>query len=55
MLDDLANDWGCNLICMGRLLGRKQKVGMMIIILADNHRKGNFHNLIEKIWMVYLA
>ena len=33
---------------MGRLSGRKRKVGVMIIILADDHRKGNFHNLIEK-------
>ena len=33
---------------MGRLSGRKRKVGAMITILADDCRKGNFHNLIEK-------
>ena len=48
MSDDLANDWGCDLICMGRLLGRKQKVGVMIKILADDRRQHNFHHLIEK-------
>ena len=48
MSDDLANDWGCNLVCMGRLSGRKQKVGVMITVLADDQRQSNFHNLIEK-------
>ena len=48
MLDDLANNWGCDLVCMGCLSGWKWKVGAMITILADGHRKGNFHNLIEK-------
>ena len=48
MSDDLANDWGCNLVCMGCLSGRKQKVGVMITIMVDNHRKGNFHNPIGK-------
>ena len=48
MSDDLANDWGCNLVCMGCLPGRKRKVGAMITILADICRKGNFHSLIEK-------
>ena len=48
MSDDLANDWGCDLICMGRSSGRKQKVGLMISILADDRRQRNFHSLIEK-------
>ena len=48
MSDDLANDCGCVLFCMGRLSGRKQNVGAMTIISADDRRKGNFHNLIEK-------
>ena len=48
MSDDLANDWGCDLICMGRLSGRKQKVGLMIAILADDQRQCNFHSHIEK-------
>ena len=48
MSDDLANDWGYDLICMGHSLGRKRKVGSMITILADNHRQCNFHHLIEK-------
>ena len=48
MSDDLANDWGCDLICMGRSSGRKQKVGSMIAILADDRRQHNFHTLIEK-------
>ena len=33
---------------MGHLSGRKQKVGAMITILADNRRQRNFHHLIEK-------
>ena len=36
MSDDLANDWGCDLICMGHSSGRKRKVGAMIAILADD-------------------
>ena len=48
MSDDLANDWGCDLICMGRSSGRKRKVGSMIAILADDRRQHNFHSLIEK-------
>ena len=48
MSDDLANDWGCDLICMGRSSGRKQKVGLMISILADDRRQRNFNSLIEK-------
>ena len=48
MSDDLANDWGCDLICMGHLSGRKRKVGLMITILADDRRQRNFHHLIEK-------
>ena len=48
MSDDLANDWGCDLICMGLSSGRKQKVGAMIVILADDRRQRNFHSLIEK-------
>ena len=48
MSNDLANDWRCDLVCMGHLSGRKWKVGTMITILADDHRKGNFHHLIEK-------
>ena len=49
MSDDLCNDWGCDLVCMGRLSGRKRKTGTMITILADDRRKSNFHHLIEKI------
>ena len=48
MSDDLANDWGCDLICMGRSSGRKRKVAAMIAILADDRRQHNFHSLIEK-------
>ena len=48
MSDDLANDWGCDLICMGRSSGRKRKVGATIAILADDRRQRNFHSLIEK-------
>ena len=48
MSDDLANDWGCDLICMGRLSGRKRGVGSMIAILADDRRQRDFHSLIEK-------
>ena len=48
MADDLANDWGCNLICMGRNMGRKHKVGAVIVILADDQRQGNFDNLIDQ-------
>ena len=48
MSDDLANDWGCVLVCMGHSWGRKQKVAAMITILADDRRQHNFHNLIEK-------
>ena len=48
MSDDLANDWGCDLICMGRSSGRKRKVGAMIAILADDRRQRNFHSRIEK-------
>ena len=48
MSDDLANDWGCNLICMGRSSGRKRKVGSMIALLADDRRQCNFHSLIEQ-------
>ena len=33
---------------MGRLLGRKRKVGVMITILANDCRQRNFHHLIEK-------
>ena len=32
----------------GSPVREETKVGMMIVILADNRRKGNFHNLIEK-------
>ena len=39
---------GCDLICMGRLTGRKRKVGSIIAILADDQRQRNFHSLIEK-------
>ena len=49
MSDDLCNDWGCDLVCMGCLTGRKRKTGTMITILADDHRRGNFHHLIEKL------
>ena len=48
MSDDLASDWGCDLVCMGCLSGRKRKVGVMITILADDRRQGNFKNPIEK-------
>ena len=48
MSNDLANDWGCNLVFIGHLFGRKQKVGAMITILANNYRQHNFHHLIEK-------
>ena len=48
MSDDQANDWGCDLVCMGHLSGRKRKVGAMITILADDCRQRNFHHLIEK-------
>ena len=48
MSDDPANDWGCDLICMGRSSGRKRKVGATIVILADDRRQRNFHSLIEK-------
>ena len=48
MSDDLANDWGCNLIYMDRSSGGKRKVGAMIAILADGRRQRNFHSLIEK-------
>ena len=48
MSNDLANDWGCNLVFMGHLFGRKQKVGAMITIMANNNRQRNFHHLIEK-------
>ena len=48
MSDDLANDWGCDLIFMGRSSGRKRKVGAMIAILADDRGQRNFHSLIEK-------
>ena len=48
MSDDLANDWGCDLICMGCSSGRKRKVGSMIAILVDDRRQHNFHSLIEK-------
>ena len=48
MSDDLANDWVCDLICMGHSSGRKRKVGSMIAILADDRRQCNFHSLIEK-------
>ena len=48
MSDDLANDWGCDLICMGRSSGRKRKVGAMIAILADDRRQRNFNSLIER-------
>ena len=48
MSDDLANDWGCDLICMGRLSVRKRKVGSMISILAGDQRQRNFHHRIEK-------
>ena len=48
MSDDLANHWGCDLICMGRSSGRKQKVGSMIAILANDRRQRNFHSFIEK-------
>ena len=49
MSDDLCNDWGCDLVCMGCLTGRKRKTGTMITILADDCRRGNFHHLIEKV------
>ena len=48
MSDDLCNDWGCDLVCMGRLSGRKRKTGTMITILADDRRHNNSHRLIEK-------
>ena len=48
MSDDLANDWGCDLICMGCSLERKRKVGAMITIFANDHRQHKFHHLIEK-------
>ena len=48
MSDDLANDWGCDLICMGHSSGRKRTVGSMIAILADDRGQRNFHSLIEK-------
>ena len=48
MSDDLANGWGCDLICMGHSSGRKRKVGLMIAILADDRRQRNFHSLFEK-------
>ena len=48
MSDDLANDWGCDLICMGCSSGRQRNVGSMITILDDDQRQRNFHNLIEK-------
>ena len=48
MSDDRANDWGCDLICMGRSSGRKRKVGAMIAILSNDQRQRNFHSLIEK-------
>ena len=48
MSDDLANDWGRDLIFMGHSSGRKRKVGAMIAILADDRRQCNFHSLIEK-------
>ena len=48
MSDDLANAWGCDLICMGHSSGRKRKVVAMITILADGHRQCNFHHLIAK-------
>ena len=48
MSDDLANDWGCDLIYMGLLSGRKRKVGSMIAVLAYDRRQRNFHSLIEK-------
>ena len=48
MSDDLCNDWGCDLVCMGRLSGRKPKTGTMITIVADDRRHNNFHRLIEK-------
>ena len=48
MADDLANDWGCNLICMGHNTGRKCKVGVVSVILANDQREGNFDNLIDK-------
>ena len=48
MSDDLATDWGCDLICMGHSSGRKRKVGAMIAILADDQRQRNFHSPIAK-------
>ena len=48
MSDDLANDWGCDLVCMGHLSGRKRKFGVMITILANVQRQSNSHHLIEK-------
>ena len=48
MSDNLANDWGCDLIFMGCSSGRKRKVGAMIVILTDDRRQHNFHSLIEK-------
>ena len=48
MADDLANDWGCNLICLGCNMGRKHKVGVGIVILMDDQRQGNFDNLIDQ-------
>ena len=48
MSDDLANDWRCDLICMGHSSGRKRNVGAMIAILADDRRQRNFHSLIER-------
>ena len=55
MSDDLANDWGCDLICMGRSSGKKRKVGATIVILADDRRQRNFNSLIEKKQIICLV
>ena len=55
MSDDLANDWGCDLICMGRSSGRKRKVGATIAILADDRRQRNFHFLLRKQQIICLV
>ena len=48
MSDDLANDWSCDLICMGHQSGRKWNAGATIVILVDDRRQSNFINLVDK-------
>ena len=54
MVDELANDWGCDLICISHNIGRKHNIGAVIDILADDQRQGNFYNLIDQMTVVYL-